>query len=86
MIVNKCPLKNIIRNHDLVIEINNNVVNINKIVIQTYQFLNMYLLHKYTNNEDFPVINDIFIKSIIKTMTKRQDTRGNHQTKKREYY
>ena len=36
----------------------------------------MYLIYKYNKNEEFPEIDDIFIKSIIKTLTKRQDTRG----------
>jgi hypothetical protein len=76
MIVNKCPLKNICKDNDLIKKINENVLTINKIVIQTYQFLNLYLIDKYDKNEGFPEINDIFIKSIIKTITKRQDTRG----------
>lgn len=76
MIVNKCPLKNVCSDNKLIKKINEKVLVINKIVIQTYQFLNLYLIHKYDKNEVFPEINSIFIKSIIKTITKRQDTRG----------
>ena len=76
MIVNKCPLKNICKDNSLIKKINKNVLIVNKVVIQTYQFLNLYLIDKYDKNEEFPEINDIFIKAIIKTITKRQDTRG----------
>jgi hypothetical protein len=76
MIVNKCPLKNICKDNSLIKKINEHVLTINKIIIQTYQFLNLYLIYKYDKNEEFPEIDDIFIKSIIKTLTKRQDTRG----------
>lgn len=76
MIVNKCPLKNICKDNDLIEKINKNVLIINKIVIQIYQFLNLYLIDKYDKNEELPNINDIFIKAIIKTITKRRDTRG----------
>ena len=76
MIVNKCPLKNICKDNNLIKKINEHVLTINKIVIQTYQFLNLYLIYKYDKSEEFPEINDIFIKTIIKTITKRRDTRG----------
>lgn len=76
MIVNKCPLKNICKDPKLIKKINENVLTVNKIVIQIYQFLNLYLINKYDKNEEFPEINDIFVKAIIKTITKRQDTRG----------
>jgi hypothetical protein len=76
MIVNKCPLKNIITNQDLFNEINKKVITVNKIVIQTYQFLNLFLIHQYESNKPLHIIDDIFIKAIIKTITKRQDTRG----------
>jgi hypothetical protein len=76
MIVTKCPLKNICKDNSLLNGINKQVLTVNKIVIQVYQFLNLYLIRKYDKGEDFPEINDIFIKAIIKTITKRQDTRG----------
>jgi hypothetical protein len=76
IIVNKCPLKNICKDDNLLEKINEHVLIINKIVIQIYQFLNLCLINKYDKNEEFPEINDIFIKAIIKTITKRQDTRG----------
>src|SRR5690349_694114 len=84
MIVNRCPLKNICNNNELINKINQTVFTVNKIVIQIYQFLNLYLIYKYNKKEDFPKIDDIFIKAIIKIITKRKDKRGkppNNNTK-----
>ena len=76
MIINKCPLKNIIKNQQLLFDINDSVISINKIIIQLYQFLRLYLLNEYRNKRELPLIDINFIKNIIKTITKRQDTRG----------
>jgi hypothetical protein len=76
MVVTKCPLKNIIKNKDYLQTINNNVIKVNKITIQVYQFLNLYLIHKYDRKEDFPFIDITFIKHIIKTITTKKDNRG----------
>lgn len=76
MITNKTPLKNICKNNELIAIINNNVYTINKIVIQTYQFLNLYLIDKYNRKENFPELDDIFIKAIFDTITTRQTTSG----------
>lgn len=84
IIVNKCPLKNIIINNKLLDDINKIVIKTNKIVIQLYQFLNLFFINYYENNKAFPYINETFIKSIIKTITIRNDTRGkpcNDETK-----
>jgi uncharacterized membrane protein len=81
MITNKSPLKNICKNNDLIIKINDSCILVNKIIIQTYQFINLYLLHLYENNLDFPILNIDFIKNIIKTITIRNDTRGKQPTK-----
>lgn len=76
MVVNKCPLKNIIKSKQLQMFINETTINVNKIVIQTYQFLKMYIIDKYGNNKNIPKIDKDFIMSIMKTITLRQDTRG----------
>ena len=81
MITNKSPLKNICRNTNLITKINDTCILVNKIIIQTYQFINLYLLHLYENNIDFPSLNIDFIKNIIKTTTIRNDTRGKQPTK-----
>jgi hypothetical protein len=76
MVVNKCPLKNVIKNIQLQKDINEMCIKINKIIIQTYQFLKLYILSKYDNNNTIPKINKNFIMNIIKVITKRHDTRG----------
>ena len=45
------------------------------IVIQTYQFIRLYLLYKYHNNQSLPIINEKFILYCIKTQGIR-DNRG----------
>ena len=76
MIVNKTPLKNICKSEELINKINDSCYTINKIVIQIYQFINLYLLHLYENSLDFPKLDIEFIKAIGKTITIRNDTRG----------
>ena len=76
MVVNKCPLKNIIKSDTLLKIINENVIMTNKIIIQVYQFIKLYLLKKYYNDEDFPILTQQFIMNVIKTITTRKDTRG----------
>ena len=74
MIVNKCPLKNIVKDNKILSDINNLVNKVNKIVIQTYQFLNLFLIYKYDSKKEFPYINETFIKSIVKTITTRNES------------
>ena len=76
MIVNKTPLKNICKSEELINKINDTCYIVNKIVIQIYQFINLYLLHLYENNLDFPKLDIEFIKAVGKTITIRNDTRG----------
>ena len=44
MIVNKTPLKNIVKDNKLLNNIDDLVSKVNKIVIQASQFLNLYLI------------------------------------------
>jgi hypothetical protein len=76
MIVNKTPLKNICKSEELINKINDTCYTVNKIVIQIYQFINLYLLHLYETNLDFPKLDIEFIKAVGKTITIRNDTRG----------
>jgi len=46
----------------------NIVSNMNKIVIHTYQFFKMYMLHHYHYWKEFPIINQYLIVSIMKTI------------------
>jgi hypothetical protein len=72
----KIPLKTILLNHtDLQPIINHLVFDINDLVIHTYQFIRLYLLHLYNNKQEFPIIDDTFILYCIKTLGIR-DNRG----------
>ena len=76
MIVNKTPLKNIVKSDDLNNKINEVVYRVNKIVIHTCQFLNLYLIYLFDNNIEFPDIDEKFIKTIFNIITIKVDGRG----------
>jgi hypothetical protein len=76
----KIPLKTILRNRELIQPILNNLVfDINDLVIHSYQFIRLYLLHCFTNKIAFPTINETFIICSIKTLGIR-DNRGKQNT------
>jgi hypothetical protein len=71
----KIPLKTILLNRDTIQPVINNLVfEMNDLVIHTYQFIRLYILHCYNNNF-LPELNDIFISYCIKTLGTR-DNRG----------
>jgi len=70
--VKKYPLKCVIKN--LLIE--DAVLRVNKIVIQTYQFLKLYFIHLMDNNKPLPTINSVFIETIMRIVSKKKDSRG----------
>lgn len=76
MIVNKTPLKNIIKSDELNDKINLTIQTVNKIVIQACQFINLYFIYLYDTNKDFPKIDTKFVMAVFKTITIRDDTRG----------
>jgi len=72
----KIPLKTILLNRDTIQPVINNLVfEMNDLVIHTYQFIRLYILHCYTNNNPLPELSDIFISYCIKTLGTR-DNRG----------
>jgi len=72
----KIPLKTILLNRDTIQPVINNLVfEMNDLVIHTYQFIRLYILHCYTNNNPLPELSDIFISYCIKTLGAR-DNRG----------
>ena len=72
----KIPLKSILLNRDTMHPLINNLVfEMNDLVIHTYQFIRLYILHQYTNNKNVPTINENFILYCIKTLGTR-DNRG----------
>ena len=52
----KTSLKSIAKNDFTISKINDTAIMANKIVIHSLQFLKLYLIHLYDNNEKLPVI------------------------------
>ena len=72
----KIPLKSILLNRDTMHPLINNLVfEMNDLVIHTYQFIRLYILHQYTNNKDVPTITENFILYCVKSLGSR-DNRG----------
>ena len=72
----KIPLKTILLNCEMIQpDINNLVFEMNDLVIHTYQFIRLYVLNCYTNNQPLPELDEIFISYCIKSLGTR-DNRG----------
>ena len=72
----KIPLKTILLNKDVVQPLINQLVfEMNDLVIHTYQFIRLYILKCYTDNQPLPEIDDMFIMYCLKTLGTR-DNRG----------
>ena len=72
----KTTLKSILLNrNETQSEINDLVFEMNDLMIHSYQFIRLYILHCYTNHLPLPDINDTFIIYSIKTLGVR-DNRG----------
>jgi hypothetical protein len=72
----KIPLKTILLNRDTTQSLINNLVfEMNDLVIHTYQFIRLYVLHQFSQQKPLPEINDTFILYCIKTLGSR-DNRG----------
>jgi hypothetical protein len=74
----KDNIKNVIRDENLLNNINDIVIRTNKIVIHTCQFLKLYLLNLYKNNKSFPIIDKEFICDIFKVITIRKCNTGGY--------
>ena len=72
----KIPLKTILLNRDITQPVIDHLVfEMNELVIHTYQFIRLYVLYQYTNNNPLPDLDDTFIVYCIKTLGLR-DNRG----------
>lgn len=73
----KCPLKCLLKKYDTLQPIiENAVLDINEIVILSYQFIRLYLLDKFNNNQELPTINKQFVLDVIKTISSPNTKRG----------
>ena len=72
----KIPLKSILRDRATIQPVLNDLVfDINDLVIHSYQFIRLYVLHCYHQQRTLPVIDDTFILYCIKILGTR-DNRG----------
>jgi len=72
----KIPLKTILLNRETIQPVINNLVfEMNDLVIHTYQFIRLYVLHQYTKNLPLPDLDETFILYCIKTLGSH-DNRG----------
>jgi hypothetical protein len=65
IITTKCSLDKILLEPDFKPILFDVCFRTNKIVIHTYQFLRLWLLHKYKNNLDIPEINFNTLKIML---------------------
>ena len=73
----KCPLKCVLKKYDILHpNIEKAVMDINEIVILSYQFIRMYLLNKFNHNQEFPKINKQFVLDVIKTISSPKSNSG----------
>lgn len=81
----KIPLKHILKNPEINLQkINNAVIRSNDIVIYTLQFMKLYLLDYYQNNNDLPTINKNFIMNCMKTVSSCKKSSGLIKKENRE--
>jgi hypothetical protein len=72
----KIPLKTILLNREIIQPVINHLVfEMNDMVIHTYQFIRLYVLHQYNKNLPLPDLDETFIIYCIKTLGTR-DNRG----------
>jgi hypothetical protein len=73
----KCPLKCVLKKYDTLKPIiEKAVTDMNEIVILSYQFIRLYLLDKFNNNQELPTINKQFVLDVIKTISSPNTKRG----------
>src|SRR5258705_2926572 len=82
----KTSLTSIIRNNHHIKMINNIVINMNKIIIHTYNFLKLFYIHQFDTyynlacqRSKVPIIDEKLINSIMKIMCIK-DNRGTHSS------
>jgi hypothetical protein len=73
----KCPLKCVLKRYDTLHPIiENAVIDMNEIVVLSYQFIRMYLLDKFNNKQELPTINKQFVLDVIKIISSPNTKRG----------
>ena len=82
MKTNKDNIKNVLINQNINLPIINDlVIRTNKIVVHSYQFLKLYFIDLFRNNQPFPTLDKEFICDIFKVITKRKCNSGGYTDK-----
>ena len=73
----KCSLKNILKkdirlNKHIIEKLFDATCRTNDIIIHTYQFLRLWVLSKYENNLNIPIITENTIKTIFKCLIEKR--------------
>ena len=77
----KCPLKSVLKEYDTLQPIIEQCVkDVNEIIILGYQFIRLYLLDKFVNNKELPIINKQFILDVLKTVSSTETNKGKQKT------
>src|SRR5688572_151035 len=79
----KCPLKCVLKNYNNfqpIIE--QAVIDMNQIIILSYQFIKLFLLDKFNKSQEFPIIDKQFVLDAMKTVSMTNNKKG--QRKKPE--
>ena len=77
----KCPLKSVLKEYDILQPIIEQCVkDVNEIIILGYQFIRLYLLDKFVNNKELPIINKQFILDVLKTVSSTETNKGKQKT------
>ncbi|AYV79948.1 MAG: hypothetical protein Gaeavirus3_2 [Gaeavirus sp.] len=69
---NKDNIINVIINKAHLITINEFVARVNKIVINAYQYIKLYLIHLFDNNKTFPKLDEAFIGDVFRILSSKQ--------------
>ena len=76
----KIPLKSLLNNYDSIYPIVNSLVlKFNDLIIHSYQFIRLFILHSYHNRLPFPPFTLEFVKYSIKTLGTRDNRGGKPQ-------
>jgi hypothetical protein len=78
-IIARDNIKNVLKDNNINPIINELVSRINKIVVHSYQFLKLYFIYLFHNNQPFPTLDKEFICDIFKVITKRKCNSGGYR-------
>jgi hypothetical protein len=79
MKANKDNIKNIVRDDNTIVKLNEIILNVNKIIIHTYNLIKLYCLYLYENCKEIPILDKEFIMDVFKVITIRKCGSGGYR-------